>query len=71
MADARYSQWPSAKRHSPEGFKISTDAYCSERHVSHVLGVISSDLPAMQSLFGPVRGGILGEEVGFGKTVEL
>lgn len=61
----------SGLNNSPENFEANKDAYCSECHVSHALGVVSSDLPAMQPSFGPVRGGILGEEMGLGRTVEI
>ena len=39
--------------------------------VSHMLGIATTDITGYQDLYADVRGGILAEEMGLGKTVEM
>lgn len=55
----------------PDSFRRSSDAHGRECFVSHAFGVVSNDLRALQRLYGGIRGGILAEEMGLGKTVEM
>ena len=55
----------------PDSFQKSVDAYGRECYVSHVYGVVSDNLTAIQERYCQPRGGILAEEMGLGKTVEM
>ena len=55
----------------PDSFRRSVDADGQECFVSDVFGVVSDDLPGLQARYCGVRGGILAEEMGLGKTVEM
>lgn len=52
-------------------FEQSTDADGHICFVSHALNVATRDLASVESQQVPVRGGILSEEMGLGKTVEI
>jgi E3 ubiquitin-protein ligase SHPRH len=55
----------------PDSFRRSVDADGHECFVSDTFGVISDDLAELQSRYCGVKGGILAEEMGLGKTVEM
>jgi E3 ubiquitin-protein ligase SHPRH len=55
----------------PMGFHETTDQYGRVCYVNHALGVASSDREEVQGRYQSIRGGILAEEMGLGKTVEL
>lgn len=55
----------------PLGFTQQTDANGCTCYVNHTLGIVTSHLARLQNAYGPVKGGILAEEMGLGKTVEL
>ena len=57
--------------HLPDFFRSGTDADGRKCFVSHGLGIISTDSDRLRTWFGPATGGILAEEMGLGKTVEL
>ncbi|KAF8468979.1 SNF2 family N-terminal domain-containing protein [Kalaharituber pfeilii] len=54
----------------PPLFFKTVDALGNTCYVSHVLGIVSTDLDFIIKKFS-IRGGILAEEMGLGKTVEL
>jgi E3 ubiquitin-protein ligase SHPRH len=55
----------------PVNFHQTTDLDGHICYVNHSLGVASTDLEEVQSRYSSVKGGILAEEMGLGKTVEL
>lgn len=55
----------------PSTFFEATDKEGKTCYVSHVLGVVSTDLSSIRREACTPRGGILAEEMGLGKTVEL
>ena len=55
----------------PDSFQKSLDAKGFVCYVSHAFGVVSTHLREIQSRYCGVRGGILAEEMGLGKTVEM
>lgn len=54
----------------PPTFFENFDKKGCKVYVSHLLGVITSDLDKAREMFEPFNGGILAEEMGLGKTVE-
>ncbi|KAH0566125.1 hypothetical protein GP486_000486 [Trichoglossum hirsutum] len=56
---------------APSLFYRSTDAEGRPCHVSHLLGIVSTEMIDMRSSAAGITGGILAEEMGLGKTVEL
>ncbi|KAK1844880.1 snf2 family helicase [Colletotrichum chrysophilum] len=52
-------------------FRKTQDALGGDFHVSHVYHVVTSDLTSFQQAEQYVRGGILAEEMGLGKTLEV
>lgn len=64
----------SLRQHSyalPVGFHETTDHYNRVCYVNHALGVASSNRDEVQTRYQSIKGGILAEEMGLGKTVEL
>lgn len=55
----------------PVNFHQTTDFDGRLCYVNHSLGVATTNLAELQSRYGSVKGGILAEEMGLGKTVEL
>jgi E3 ubiquitin-protein ligase SHPRH len=55
----------------PDSFRRSVDADGYECFVSDAFGIISDNLAGLQAKYGGVKGGILAEEMGLGKTVEM
>jgi E3 ubiquitin-protein ligase SHPRH len=55
----------------PANFHKTTDANGCVCYVNHSLGIATTDLDGIQSSYGSIKGGILAEEMGLGKTVEL
>lgn len=55
----------------PSTFFEATDKEGKTCYVSHVLGIVSTDLSSIRREVCTPRGGILAEEMGLGKTVEL
>jgi E3 ubiquitin-protein ligase SHPRH len=55
----------------PDSFRKSVDADGHECFVSDTFGVVSDNLAQLQARYCGVKGGILAEEMGLGKTVEM
>lgn len=55
----------------PHGFQQTTDAEGRDCFVSHLLGSAITDISSIPVSASGIRGGILAEEMGLGKTVEL
>jgi E3 ubiquitin-protein ligase SHPRH len=55
----------------PPSFFKSTDADGQQVYISQLLGAASRNLPDLQAAFPDVSGGVLAEEMGLGKTVEV
>ncbi|KAA6416045.1 MAG: SNF2 family helicase [Lasallia pustulata] len=55
----------------PHGFYPATDADGKNCFVSQLLGIVTTDRRLLQKAGANLRGGILAEEMGLGKTVEL
>lgn len=55
----------------PHGFFYTTDAEGRDCFVSQLLGIVTTDRRLLQKIGANLRGGILAEEMGLGKTVEL
>ena len=55
----------------PDSFRKGVDADGHQCFVSDVFGVVSNNLAELQARYCGVRGGILAEEMGLGKTVEM
>lgn len=55
----------------PHGFFQTTDAEGRDCFVSQLLGIVTTDQRLLQKIGANLRGGILAEEMGLGKTVEL
>ena len=55
----------------PPSFFKTRDATGREVYVSQLLGCISSNLSDLQAAYPDISGGVLAEEMGLGKTVEL
>ena len=64
-------QAPDAEPALPLGFFRRTTSSGYACIINPTLGVITQDIAAVQSRYGLVKGGILAEEMGLGKTVEL
>ncbi|KAF2749815.1 hypothetical protein M011DRAFT_475152 [Sporormia fimetaria CBS 119925] len=56
---------------TPVSFRPAQDAQGTHIHVSHLRGLIVSDVEGIPDASRNLRGGILAEEMGLGKTVEL
>jgi E3 ubiquitin-protein ligase SHPRH len=56
---------------TPVSFKATQDASGRSCYVSHLRGMVVTDLDPIQDAARTLRGGILAEEMGLGKTVEL
>jgi E3 ubiquitin-protein ligase SHPRH len=69
--DGRIQPRQHDKTTAPRSFLRAQDATGSEIYVSQLLGCVSSNLSDLQDAFPNVSGGILAEEMGLGKTVEL
>ena len=55
----------------PDSFRKSVDADGHECYVSDVFGVVSDNPAELHARYWGVKGGILAEEMGLGKTVEM
>lgn len=55
----------------PHGFVETMDADGRHCFISHILGVITSDKQSVEHSYSDLKGGILAEEMGLGKTVEI
>lgn len=55
----------------PHGFFQTTDAKGRACFVSHWLGIVTTDESLLKSVESRIHGGILAEEMGLGKTVEM
>ena len=55
----------------PHGFLQTTDAVGRKCYVSHLLGIMTTSEDLVQDNANRIRGGILAEEMGLGKTVEV
>lgn len=55
----------------PHGFVETIDADGQRCFISHILGVITTDKYSIVQLYSGLKGGILAEEMGLGKTVEI
>ncbi|KAH0605121.1 uncharacterized protein H6S33_005103 [Morchella sextelata] len=62
---------PEDKGELPPTFFCERDAEGGECYVSHVFGIVSSDLKELWRAVELPRGGLLAEEMGLGKTVEM
>lgn len=59
------------KDHLPHGFIQTMDANGQDCFVSHFLGVITTERSLVERSYTDLKGGILAEEMGLGKTVEI
>jgi E3 ubiquitin-protein ligase SHPRH len=55
----------------PESFHEELDATGKSCYISHLLGTVVSDENSIRNPVAEIRGGILAEEMGLGKTVEM
>lgn len=55
----------------PASFRSVKDAQGRSCCVSNLLGIVTTNIEAYSAQFVPLKGGILAEEMGLGKTVEL
>lgn len=55
----------------PHGFVETVDADGRHCFISHILGVITTDKHFVEQSYSNLKGGILAEEMGLGKTVEI
>jgi E3 ubiquitin-protein ligase SHPRH len=55
----------------PNSFIQATDAEGRKCYISHLFGLVTLDVTAFATLEEQLKGGILAEEMGLGKTVEL
>ena len=55
----------------PHGFVETIDADGRHCFISHILGVITTDKHSVERSYSNLKGGILAEEMGLGKTVEI
>lgn len=55
----------------PHGFIETIDVDGRHCFISHILGVITTDKYAVEQSYSNLKGGILAEEMGLGKTVEI
>lgn len=55
----------------PHGFVETLDADGRLCFISHILGVVTTEKPSMEQSYTDLKGGILAEEMGLGKTVEI
>ncbi|EXJ96198.1 hypothetical protein A1O1_01324 [Capronia coronata CBS 617.96] len=55
----------------PEGFQVFQTDSKQTCFVNHTLGVVSTDRAAVLKDFSSIKGGILAEEMGLGKTLEV
>ena len=55
----------------PHGFFCTTDANGRECFVSHWLGIVTTNKSLLTEVKCQIKGGILAEEMGLGKTVEI
>jgi E3 ubiquitin-protein ligase SHPRH len=55
----------------PESFHEELDDHGKPCYVSHLLGTVVSDLKSVHNPLVEIHGGILAEEMGLGKTVEM
>ena len=62
---------PTRKGELPDHFHQRRDAEGRDCFVSHLLGVATTDVSRYVAPASDIRGGILAEEMGLGKTVEL
>ncbi|KAI9880421.1 MAG: hypothetical protein M1830_003461 [Pleopsidium flavum] len=62
---------PTSQGRLPHAFHRATDAEGRDCFVSHLLGIVTTDVSSITTLVLGTRGGILAEEMGLGKTVEL
>lgn len=62
---------PTGQGTLPHAFHRATDAEGRDCFVSHLLGIATTDVSSIPVLALGIRGGILAEEMGLGKTVEL
>lgn len=69
--DGRIQPCPHDATSPLASFSKTRDAKGEEVYVSHLLGCVSSSLRNLQAAYPDVSGGILAEEMGLGKTVEL
>ena len=64
-------QWPPEATAAKKFFIETKDANGHQLFVSHALGIVTDDLQNVQLQHSTTRGGILAEEMGLGKTVEM
>jgi E3 ubiquitin-protein ligase SHPRH len=62
---------PHSHQHVPFSFRKEMSGYDREIYVSHPLGTVVDDIAAASKYTWDIHGGILAEEMGLGKTVEL
>lgn len=55
----------------PHGFVETIDADGRHCFISHILGIITTDKHSVEQSYSTLKGGILAEEMGLGKTVEI
>ncbi|KAI9755427.1 MAG: hypothetical protein M4579_004284 [Chaenotheca gracillima] len=68
--DGQISAYKSTPEEVPS-FRAAQDADGKACHVSHLYNCVATDLSGFRRQFNGISGGILAEEMGLGKTVEL
>jgi E3 ubiquitin-protein ligase SHPRH len=70
-AEGRVKSWSSGDSILPLSFVQARDAQGRQCYVSHLFGIVTLDITPFAASERQLKGGILAEEMGLGKTVEM